>query len=104
MAAAPDKLQAGSKREGNVENTYVLGAAESDTVDARDADEVELLEGLAGLLLVAGVDYGSRSSRKVGLTLALLNVRLVAVLLGLSGRTLGIVVGKLFNAGVRHFG
>jgi hypothetical protein len=85
-------------------NTYVLGAAESDTVDARDADEVELLEGLASLLLVAGVDYGSRARRKVGFTLILLDVRLVAVLLGLNGRTLGIVIGKLFNAGVRHFG
>lgn len=89
----------GSSSSGNF--TYVLGAAEGDAVDAGNADEVQLLEGLASLLLVAGVDYGSRASGEVGL--AILGVGLVAALLLLNGRTLSLVVGKLFNAGVGHF-
>lgn len=82
--------------------TYVLRAAEGDASDARDAGEVELLEGLAGLLLVAVVDYGSRASGK----LALADILIIGDIVGLlDGRLLeGLVVGKLFDSGVGHFG
>ena len=63
-------------RPATSRQTYVLRAAESDTGDARHASEVQLLERLAGLLLVARVDDGGRAGGQV--SLALLNVGLVA--------------------------
>lgn len=83
--------------------TYVLGAAEGDASDARNSDQVELLESLAGLLLLAGVDNGGRAS---GETLAeLFSFRFVAGLILFldRGLGLGLVVGELFNSGVGHF-
>lgn len=80
--------------------TYVLGAAESDTGDARHAGQVQLLEGLAGFLLVAGVDNGGRASGEV--SLAIFDVGFVAAVVLVDGRTLGLVVGKLFDSGVGH--
>ncbi|KAI6775734.1 hypothetical protein HG530_002492 [Fusarium avenaceum] len=84
--------------------THVLGSAESDTGDARNAGEVQLLKGLASLLLVAVVDYG-RTSGELALA-DLLNLGLVAglILVLLDRGLLGLLVGKFFNAGVRHFG
>lgn len=81
--------------------TYVLGAAESNAGDARHAGQVQLLEGLAGLLLVAVVDDGGRAGGQVGL--AILVVGLVAAVVLVDGGTLGLVVGKLFDSGVGHF-
>lgn len=81
--------------------TYVLGAAEGHAGDARHAGEVQLLEGLASLLLVAGVDDGGRAGGQVGL--AILDVGLVAAVVLVDGGTLGLVVGKLFDSGVGHF-
>lgn len=83
-------------------STYVLRATESNTGNTRDAGKVQLLEGLAGLLLVTGVDYSSRTSGQVALLL--LNVGLIAAVVLLDGGLrLGVVVGKLFDSGVGHF-
>lgn len=84
--------------------THVLGSAESDTGDARDTGEVQLLEGLASLLLVAVVDH-SRTSGELALA-DLLDLGVVAgvILVLLDGGLLGLLVRKFFNAGVRHFG
>jgi len=84
--------------------THVLRSSESDTGDARDAGEVQLLEGLASLLLVAVVDH-SRTSGELALA-DLLDLGVVAgvILVLLDGGLLGLLVGKFFNAGVRHFG
>lgn len=84
--------------------TYVLGAAESDTGDSRDAGEVQLLESLASLLLVPGVDDGSGASRHVAL--AGLNLGLVAavILLLLDVHLLRLLIGELLDSGVGHFG
>lgn len=65
---------------------------------------MKLLQGFAGLLLVAGVDYGSRTSGEVSLAGFLFSFRLITAILNfLEGRLLGIVVRELFNSGVRHF-
>lgn len=98
----PDLAQA--NRLPNVE-TYVLGAAESDSGDARDPDQVALLQqGLAGLLLVARVDYSSRTGGERSIA-ELFSIGLIAGILFLDrGLGLGLVVGKLFNSRVGHFG
>ncbi|KAI6753107.1 hypothetical protein HG531_005276 [Fusarium graminearum] len=81
---------------------------ESQTVFVRlaymDAGEVQLLKGLASLLLVAVVDH-SRASGELALA-DLLNLGVVAgvILVLLDGGLLGLLIGKFFNAGVRHFG
>lgn len=65
---------------------------------------MQLLEGLASLLLVAVVDH-SRTSGELALA-DLLDLGVVAgvILVLLDGGLLGLLVGKFFNAGVRHFG
>lgn len=83
--------------------TYVLGPAEGDTSDARNSDQVQLLESLAGLFLLAGVDNSSRAS---GESLAeLFSFGFVAGLILFldRGLGLGLVVGELFNSRVGHF-
>jgi len=81
--------------------THVLGAAESDAGDAGDTGEVQLLDGLAGLLLVARVDHGGRAGGKAGI--AALDIGVVArIILDLD--VLNLLLGELFNAGVGHFG
>lgn len=83
-------------------STYVLGSAKSDSGNARDASEVQLLNSLASLLLVAVVDYGSRASRQVAL--AILGIGLVAaVLLLLDSRSLSLLIRELLDSGVGHF-
>lgn len=81
--------------------TYVLRSAESDTGDALDTLQVQLLDGLARLLLVAGVDYGRRAGG-AALTRLDLGVGAVIVLLLLDSGLLGVLVGKLFDTGVGH--
>jgi len=84
------------------ESTHVLRSAEGDACDAVDVLQAELGNGLASLLLVAGVDGDGRARGHVDL--ALLVLRLVAglILLDLDVLLLGLV-GELFNAGVGHF-
>ena len=81
--------------------THVLRSAEGDTGDAGDALEVQLLDGLASLLLVTGVDDGGRATSA---TLARLDlgVGAVVILLLLDDGLLGLLVGKLFDTGVGH--
>lgn len=83
-------------------NTHVLRSAEGDACDAVDVLQAELGDGLASLLLVAGVD--SDGGARGYADLALLALRLVAglILLDLDVLLLGLV-GELFNAGVGHF-
>lgn len=83
-------------------NTHVLRSAEGDACDAIDVLQAELGDGLASLLLVAGVD--SDGGARGHADLALLALRLVAglILLDLDVLLLGLV-GELFNAGVGHF-
>ena len=83
-------------------HSYVLGAAESHTGDASDTGEVQLLESLAGLLLVAVMDDGGRAGGKVSLA-SILGIGIIAAVLLVDGRPLGLVVRKLFDSGVRHF-
>lgn len=82
--------------------TYVLRSAESDTCDAINVLQPQLGDGLASLLLIAGVDCDRGAGGDVGLS-ALLALRLVAgfLLLNLDVLLLGLV-GQLFNAWVGH--
>jgi hypothetical protein len=68
---------------------------------------VQLLERLASLLLVARVDHGRRAGRDAGvaipsLAIGVVSAAVIVKLFDLGG--LGILVGKLLNSGVRHFG
>lgn len=81
--------------------THVLGAAESDTSDARDTGQAQLLEGLASLLLVAVVDHGGRAGREAALNL--LDIGIVAAVVLDLDDLLGLLVGELFNSRVGHF-
>lgn len=76
-------------------NTHVLGAAQSHAGDARNALEVQLLNGLAGLLLVTAVDLdgGARG-------VASLDFGVGAVIL--LDLRLDVLVGKLFDSRVGH--
>ena len=47
--------------------TNIFGPSKGDSIDSRNALEVELLKGLASLLFVAGVDHGSRAGRNSSL-------------------------------------
>lgn len=76
--------------------TYVLGAAEGDTGDARDVLQAELGNGLASLLLVARVDGDGSAGGNAGITGLGLGV---ADLLNVLG---DLVIGKLFNTGIGH--
>ena len=84
--------------------TYVLGAAEGDAGDALDAGQVELLDGLAGLLLVAGEHEASRASGEITAGLLSVGLLLAHVLLLLDGGVLGGLIGELLDTGVRHGG
>lgn len=83
--------------------THVLWAAEGDTGDALDAGQVQLLHGLAGLLLVARVNDGSRASGQARVTRLDFGVGAVIVLVLFNLDLLGFLVGKLFDSGVGHF-
>jgi hypothetical protein len=81
--------------------THVLRSAESDACDALDVLQSELGDGLASLLLVAGVDSDRGTRGDVGLTL--LALRLVAGLLLLNLDVLLLrLIGELLNAWVGH--
>jgi hypothetical protein len=82
--------------------THVLRSAESDAGDAVDVLQSELRDGLASLLLVAGVDRDRSALGDVGLALLALGLVAGLILLDLDVLLLGLV-GKLFNAGVGHF-
>jgi hypothetical protein len=81
-------------------HTHVLGSAEGDACDALNVLQTKLGDGLASLLLVAGVDSDGGALGDDSLALAL---GLVAglILLDLDVLLLGLV-GELFNAGVGH--
>lgn len=83
--------------------TYVLGSAEGDASDALDAGQVQLLHGLASLLLVARVNDGGRASGQAGVARLDFGIGAVIVLLFLDGDVLGLLVGQLFDSGVGHF-
>jgi len=76
--------------------TYVLRAAEGDTVDAGNVLQTQLSDGLAGLLLVTGVDSDGGTSGDVGL--AGLGLGVTALLDSLGD----LLIGELFNAGIGH--
>jgi hypothetical protein len=80
---------------------YVLRTAEGDTSDAGNVLQSKLSNGLASLLLVAGVD-GDGSSSRNGRLLASLNVRVGAVSSILNSGLGDILIGKLFYPRVRH--
>jgi hypothetical protein len=80
--------------------THVLRSAEGDACDALNVLQAELGNGLASLLLVAGVDGDGGALGDHGIAFlfgvaGLILVDLDVLLLGL--------VGELFNAGVGHF-
>jgi hypothetical protein len=78
--------------------TYVLGAAESDTGDARDELQAELANGLAGALLTTGVNSDGGTGGDVGLITSLgARVRVALDVLD------DVVIVDFFNAGVSHF-
>lgn len=80
--------------------THVLRSAEGDACDALDVLQAELGDGLASLLLVAGVDGDRRALGDHGIALLL---RLAGLLLlNLDILLLGLI-GELFNTGVGHF-
>lgn len=82
--------------------THVLWSAESDTGDARDAGQVQLLNGLARLLLVTGVDDGAGASGQVVAGLDF-GVRAVVIIL-VDGHLLGgFLLGELLDSRVGHF-
>ena len=83
--------------------TYVLGAAEGDTGDTGNTGEVQLLESLASLLLVAGVDDGRRTGGEVALASIDLGVTAAVVLNVLDVGLGDLVIGELFDSGVGHF-
>lgn len=83
--------------------THVLRSAEGHTGDTLDTLEVQLLDGLAGLLLVAVVDHGSRARGQAGVPSLDLGVGAAVVVVLLDGDLLRLLIGKLLNAGVRHF-
>lgn len=83
---------------GRIGCTYVLGAAESNTGDARDELQAELANGLAGLLLTTGVDSDGGTGGNVGL-IASLGARVRVALDVLDD----VVIVDFFNAGVSHF-
>lgn len=85
-----------------MQSTYVLGTAEGNAGDAVDTDQVQLLDGLASLLLVTGVDDGGRAGREVGLLLAI-GVGAAVIIVLVDGGLLGLLVGKLFDSRVGHF-
>ena len=80
--------------------THVLRSAEGDACDALNVLQAELGDGLASLLLVAGVDGDGRALGDHGIALLLGVAGLI--LLDLDVLLLGLV-GELFNAGVGHF-
>jgi hypothetical protein len=80
--------------------TYVLRSAESDASNAIDFVQVQLLQSLASLLLIARVDHSGRATGNAGVAALLLG--LIAALLLLDGGLLGLVVGELLDTGVRH--
>ena len=88
-----------NSHDGRIGITYVLGAAESDTGDARDELQTELANGLAGLLLTTGVDSDGGTGRNVGL-IASLGARLRGALIDVLG---DVVIVDFFNAGISHF-
>lgn len=93
-----------SRRAMSDKGTHVLGASQSNSGNALNPLQTKLSNGLAGLLLVAGVDNGLRST---GASLASLNLGVGAVgAIVLSGDLLlgGLLVGELFDAWVRHDG
>ena len=84
-----------------VVTTYVLRSTQGDTGDVRDTLEVQLLDGLAGLLLIAGMDHSGRAG-SAALARLDLRVRAFVVLLLLDRSLLRLLVGQLFNARVGH--
>src|SRR5690242_170691 len=80
--------------------THVLRSAESDACDALDVLQAELGDGLASLLLVAGVDGDGRALGDHGIALLLGVAGLI--LLDLDVLLLRLV-GELFDTGVCHF-
>jgi hypothetical protein len=83
------------------ENPYVLGSAEGDTGDSRDVLQSELANGLASLLLVAGVN-GDGSAAGDGGLVAGLGLGLGAVTHVLNGGLGDLVVREFFYPGARH--
>lgn len=80
------------------EKTHVLGSAKSNTGDAGDLLEVQLLNGLAGLLLIAAVDLDRRAGGAItGLELGVGAV--IVVDLGLGD---GLLVREFLDSGVGH--
>lgn len=82
--------------------THVLRSAEGDTGDALDAGEVNLLHGLAGFLLVAGVDHSGRAGGEVAVTGLDLGVGAAVIFKLLNGGLLGLLIGEFLNTWVRH--
>lgn len=83
--------------------THVLGAAEGNAGDARHALEVQLLNGLASLLLVAGVDYGLGASGKAGVASLDIGLVIAGVVEILDLGLLNLLLGELLNSGIGHF-
>src|SRR5699024_823780 len=81
------------------DHSYVLRTAESNTGDARDMLQTKLANGLAGLLLVPGMD-GDRGTAGDGGLLASVRVRVAAGFLDVLG---GLLIRDFFNTGVGHF-
>lgn len=63
---------------------------------------MQFLDGLASLLLVAGVDDGGRAGREVGLLFAI-GVGAAVVIVVVDDSLLDLLVGKLFDSRVGHF-
>lgn len=84
----------------NCPGTHVLRSAQSDACDALNVLQAELGDGLASLLLVAGVDGDGGALGDHGITLLFGVAGLI--LLDLNVLLLWLV-GELFNAGVGHF-
>lgn len=81
--------------------TYVLGSSKSHSSDAGDAGEVELLNSLSCLLLVTGMNDGSRAGSTAVAYLDL-GVGAVVVFMLLDRDLLRLVIGQFLDPGVGH--
>lgn len=82
--------------------THILRSAEGHAGNALNVLQAELCDGLASLLLVAGVHSDGGTGGDVGLALALaFGVGAALCILDLGALLLGLV-RKLFNAGIGH--
>jgi hypothetical protein len=82
--------------------TYVLGSAKSNTGDARDTGQVELLDELPGLLFVTWKGNTTRASRKVASDLASLVLGGAFIILFLDRGGLGVLIWELLDSWVGH--